>query len=102
MDELLQFQHGDKLAGNPLSMVVAAGPYTLDDDLNYEPLEALVNVVIDERPDVLILVSRARSLAPEAVTPCRSPIPGVPVMMDDAGSADNRRSSDHSSTRNTQ
>jgi hypothetical protein len=44
-------------------MVVAAGPYTLDDDLNYEPLEALVNVVIDERPDVLILASRAWSLA---------------------------------------
>jgi hypothetical protein len=62
VDELLQFQHGDKLAGNPLSMAVAAGPYTLDDDLNYEPLEALVNVVIDERPDVLILVSRAWSL----------------------------------------
>jgi len=56
-DELIEYQHGDKLAGEPLSMVVAAGPYTLDDDLNYEPFEALINVAVEERPDVLILVS---------------------------------------------
>lgn len=40
-----------------MSLMVAAGPYTLDDDLLYEPLEALMEVVIDEKPDVLILVS---------------------------------------------
>jgi hypothetical protein len=39
-------------------MLIAAGPYTLDDDINYEPLEALVEVVLAERPDVLILVIR--------------------------------------------
>ncbi|KAK4685108.1 DNA polymerase alpha subunit B, partial [Tremellales sp. Uapishka_1] len=55
-DELLDFQHGDRLNGQPLSMIVAAGPYTLEDDLNYEPFNALVDVVISETPDVLILL----------------------------------------------
>lgn len=36
-------------------MMVAAGPYTLDDDLLYQPLAALIDVAINERPDVLIL-----------------------------------------------
>jgi len=58
-DELIEYQHGNKLAGEPLSMVVAAGPYTLDDDLEYAPFEALIDVAVDERPDVLILVSLA-------------------------------------------
>ena len=55
-EELLEYQHGDKLGGDPVSLVVAAGPYTLDDDLEYEPLQALVDKVVDECPDVLILV----------------------------------------------
>jgi DNA polymerase alpha subunit B len=55
--ELLDYQHGDKLRGEPLSMMVAAGPYTLDDDLLYQPLSALIDVAI-------ILVS----LAPPAAT----------------------------------
>lgn len=38
-----------------VTLYVAAGPFTLDGDLLYDPLEALVQVVIDERPDVLIL-----------------------------------------------
>lgn len=58
-EELLDFQHGDKLRGQPLSMMVAAGPYTLDDDLLYQPLAALIDVAIEERPDVLILVSQS-------------------------------------------
>jgi len=37
--------------------MVAAGPFTLDDDLLYQPLSALLEVVSEERPDVLILVS---------------------------------------------
>ena len=61
-DELMEYQHGNKLAGEPLSMVVAAGPYTLDDDLEYAPFEALIDVAVDERPDVLILVSLASAV----------------------------------------
>jgi DNA polymerase alpha subunit B len=37
--------------------MVAAGPFTLDDDLLYQPLSALLEVVVEERPDILILVS---------------------------------------------
>ncbi|EIW72508.1 hypothetical protein TREMEDRAFT_66921 [Tremella mesenterica DSM 1558] len=54
--DLLAMQHGDKLAGQPIFIMTAAGPFTLDDDLLYHPLEALVEVVIAERPDVLVLL----------------------------------------------
>jgi hypothetical protein len=53
----MDYQHGDKLAGQPISMMLAAGPFTLDDDFTYAPLEALIDKAIQERPDVLILVS---------------------------------------------
>ncbi|KAK8866041.1 hypothetical protein IAR55_001192 [Kwoniella newhampshirensis] len=55
VDELQSFQHGDKLLGQPISIMTAAGPFTLDDDLAYAPLEALLQTVRDERPDVLLL-----------------------------------------------
>lgn len=61
--KLLSQQHGtDKkqLGGNPLSVIVAAGPYTVDSDLEYEPLGALLEMVEGERPDVLVLVSVSR------------------------------------------
>lgn len=40
-----------------MSVAVAAGPYTVDSDLSYAPLAALLDNAADERPDVLILVS---------------------------------------------
>jgi DNA polymerase alpha subunit B len=55
--ELVDYQQGPKLAGAPMSVHIAAGPYTLDHNLGYEPLDALMDVACDERPDVLILVS---------------------------------------------
>jgi len=55
--ELVEYQQGEKLGGLPISLYVAAGPYTLDSNLGYEPLDALMDVVCDERPDVVILVS---------------------------------------------
>lgn len=57
--ELLERQYGSgpkQLGGQPMSILVAAGPYTLDSDLEYEPLEALVGLAMQEKPDVLILV----------------------------------------------
>ncbi|TNY19944.1 DNA polymerase alpha/epsilon subunit B-domain-containing protein [Rhodotorula diobovata] len=56
--ELLANQYGDKakqLNGAPMSVLVAAGPYTTEHDLEYEPLGALLALVQEERPDVLIL-----------------------------------------------
>jgi hypothetical protein len=60
--ELLAHQYGSdakQLAGNPMSVIVAAGPYTVDSDLEYEPLQALLDLAKEEKPDVLILVSSA-------------------------------------------
>ncbi|WOO78183.1 DNA polymerase alpha subunit B [Vanrija pseudolonga] len=54
--ELVEFQQSDRLGGLPISVHVAAGPYTLEDNLDYEPLDALVDVACDERPDVVILL----------------------------------------------
>lgn len=39
-------------------MITAAGPYTLEDDLTFAPLDALLEVAVRERPDVLLLVSK--------------------------------------------
>lgn len=40
---------------NPLSIMIAAGPYTADDNLNYEPLHELCRQGADTYADVLIL-----------------------------------------------
>ena len=40
----------------PLSIVVAAGPFSVDDNLTYKPLVELMDKVVSEPPDVLILV----------------------------------------------
>ena len=42
--------------GEALSVVVACGPFTTADNLEYEPLEELLTNVASEKPDVLILV----------------------------------------------
>lgn len=57
--EILDREYGEgakKLGGNPMSVIVAAGPYTVDSDLEYAPLGALLENAEDERPDVLVLV----------------------------------------------
>ena len=40
----------------PVNLVVASGPYTLDDSLKFEPLEDLVTALEKETPEVLILL----------------------------------------------
>lgn len=47
----------ERTAGQPVEVMLAAGPYTLDADLEYAPFEALVETAIRDRPDVLLLVS---------------------------------------------
>ncbi|KAF7729841.1 DNA-directed DNA polymerase alpha subunit pol12 [Apophysomyces ossiformis] len=37
-------------------MILAAGPYTLDDDLSYQPLEELIKTCIKQKPDVVLLL----------------------------------------------
>ena len=58
LPELIDFQHGPaKLDGKPMSVITACGPYTLDSDLEYAPMTALVEELSSTRPDVVILVS---------------------------------------------
>lgn len=54
--QLYESSYGTTMNGLPLEMVVAAGPYTLDDDLSYRPLEELLVACASLRPDVIILV----------------------------------------------
>ena len=54
--ELENFHYG-KMGGQPIKMIAAAGPYTLSDNLLFEPFAALMQHVNKERPDVLLLVS---------------------------------------------
>ena len=39
-----------------MSMVVAVGPFTLSEDLEYAPLAALLAVCRQRRPDVLVVL----------------------------------------------
>lgn len=58
--ELLAYQHGSgpkQLNGSPMSVIVAAGPYTVESDLDYEPLDDFLGLVKEEKPDVLIMAS---------------------------------------------
>lgn len=52
----LQEIHYRKLGGQPVKIVTAAGPYTLNDNLLFEPFAALMDHVNKERPDILLLV----------------------------------------------
>lgn len=55
--DLMDFHHSDtKLGGRPLSVMLAAGPYTTDDNLDYIPLDALISEARSAKPDTLILV----------------------------------------------
>ncbi|KAG2223782.1 hypothetical protein INT45_001916, partial [Circinella minor] len=42
--------------GKAIEIILASGPYTLDSDLAYQPLEELLKTCIKQRPDVLILL----------------------------------------------
>jgi hypothetical protein len=67
--------------------MVAAGPFTLDDDLLYQPLSALLEVVSEERPDVLILVSqisRSTLTTDGPIYRCQPPIDCIWINYSDA------------------
>ncbi len=56
-NELLKYQYSKSFQGGaPLSVVVAVGPFTTSDNLEYEPLRELLGKMLDKKPDVLILV----------------------------------------------
>ena len=55
--ELLEFHHSPKYqGGSPLSVVVAAGPFTTADNLDYRPFIDLLTRILKTKPDVVVLV----------------------------------------------
>ncbi|CEP18634.1 hypothetical protein [Parasitella parasitica] len=40
----------------PVEMIIASGPYTLDDDFSYQPLEDLLNKCEQDQPNVILLM----------------------------------------------
>ncbi|KAI1300662.1 DNA-directed DNA polymerase alpha subunit pol12 [Mortierella claussenii] len=52
----LETFHHKKMAGEPVKIITAAGPFTLSDNLLFEPFAALMEHVNKERPDVLLLM----------------------------------------------
>lgn len=55
--DLMEYHHSDmKLGGRALSVMIACGPYTTDDNLDYIPFEALINEARKTKPDTIILV----------------------------------------------
>jgi DNA polymerase alpha subunit B len=59
MSQLYHYNYGsDRLGGQPLTMIVASGPFTLDASLDYEPFLLLVDRVLQEQPDLLVLVRK--------------------------------------------
>ena len=55
--DLMKYHHGDRFqSGTPLKVVVATGPFTCSDNLEYQPLIDLVGTAIEKsKPDVVIL-----------------------------------------------
>ncbi|KAF9275894.1 DNA-directed DNA polymerase alpha subunit pol12 [Mortierella alpina] len=53
---VLEDLHYRRMSGQPIKMIAAAGPYTLNDNLLFEPFAALMEHVDRERPDVLLLM----------------------------------------------
>ncbi|KAF9572957.1 DNA-directed DNA polymerase alpha subunit pol12 [Mortierella alpina] len=53
---VLEDFHYRRMSGQPIKMIAAAGPYTLNDNLLFEPFAALMGHVDKERPDILLLM----------------------------------------------
>lgn len=53
--------------GAPLKIMTVCGPFTTSDNLAYEPLLDLMNVVLESSPDVLILTGPFVDLRQDAV-----------------------------------
>ena len=45
------------VSGSSLRAVVAAGPFSTSEDLQYDPLRALLDKIRHDKPDVCILVN---------------------------------------------
>jgi len=47
----------DKFGSEPISLMVAAGPYSLDNgQLDFSPIDRLLMLALERKPDILLLV----------------------------------------------
>jgi DNA polymerase alpha subunit B len=54
--EILKFHHHSSFQdGEPIRILVAAGPFTTSNNMEYEPWDDLMVVIVKENPDVVIL-----------------------------------------------
>ena len=55
--ELLHYHHHEQYQnGMPLKLMTVCGPYTTSDNLNYDPLYDFLDIVLREKPDIVIMV----------------------------------------------
>jgi len=55
-DRLLEYHYSNLYqGGEAMSVVVASGPFTTSDNLDYEPFAELLTLVLETKPDLLIL-----------------------------------------------
>ncbi|RLN98808.1 hypothetical protein BBJ28_00018993, partial [Nothophytophthora sp. Chile5] len=50
-------------SGKPVRVLTACGPFTTTNNVDYLPLNDLLHIVVDQKPDVLILVRGIESIA---------------------------------------
>ncbi|ORY97479.1 DNA polymerase alpha/epsilon subunit B-domain-containing protein [Syncephalastrum racemosum] len=55
-DDLYRYNYGPLMQGKPMELFVAAGPYTMDTNLEYAPLHALIEECVAQKPDVVIML----------------------------------------------
>ncbi|KAJ3103858.1 DNA-directed DNA polymerase alpha subunit pol12 [Phlyctochytrium planicorne] len=53
---LAMYPSEEKSTKQPMNIFVASGPFSLEDTLEYEPLQALSEVVATEKPDAVVLL----------------------------------------------
>lgn len=54
--EAIRERLGDDASSQPLNIIIASGPYTADDNLDFEPLNELCRKAADEHADGLVLL----------------------------------------------
>ena len=55
--KLLDMHHSTYFQnGKPITVFVAAGPFTTTENLSYDPFRDLLGKVLDVKPDLLILI----------------------------------------------
>jgi len=64
--ELRTFHH-DRQEGSALKVLTASGPFTTSDSMSYLPFEDLMHVILEQKPDVVILTGPFVDMRQDAV-----------------------------------